>query len=87
MLETLGVTPGSVTIFALINDTDSAVTLVVDEALLASDPVNFHPLLNTATTAMPQKDLLTFVRHWGGTVFGCDFSGELPVARQLTLAV
>jgi hypothetical protein len=28
-----------------------------------------------------------FVAHWGGTVFGCDFSGDLPVARQLSLAI
>jgi Ala-tRNA(Pro) deacylase len=87
MGEVLGVTPGSVTIFALINDDIRRVTLVLDDALLASDPVNFHPLLNNATTAMPQADLRKFIAHWGGTVFGCDFSGELPIARRLTLAV
>jgi Ala-tRNA(Pro) deacylase len=87
MLETLGVTPGSVTLFALINDTQHRVTLVLDDALLASDPVNFHPLLNNATTAMSQADLRKFVAHWGGAVFGCDFSGELPNARRLMLEV
>jgi Ala-tRNA(Pro) deacylase len=86
MLDVLGVTPGSVTLFALINDQDHRITLVLDDALLASDPVNFHPLLNNATTAMSQSDLQKFIANWGGTVFGCDFSGELPLARRLTLA-
>src|SRR5262249_25692900 len=44
MVETLGVHPGSVTVFALINDTLNRVSLVLDKALLAHDPVNFHPL-------------------------------------------
>lgn len=87
MLEVLGVTPGSVTLFALINDTDRRVTLVLDDALLASDPVNFHPLLNDATTSMPQSDLRKFIARWGGAAFGCDFCGELPIARRLALAV
>jgi Ala-tRNA(Pro) deacylase len=87
MRDVLGVTPGSVTIFGLINDVAKSVTLVLDDALLASDPVNFHPLLNNATTAMSQSDLMKFVAHWGGTVFGCDFSSELPMARRLPLAI
>jgi Ala-tRNA(Pro) deacylase len=86
MHEVLGVTPGSVTLFALINDKAKRITLVLDDALLASDPVNFHPLLNNATTAMSQSDLQKFIANWGGTVFGCDFCGELPLARRLTLA-
>jgi Ala-tRNA(Pro) deacylase len=87
MLEALGVTPGSVTLFGLINDTAHRVTLVLDDALLASDPVNFHPLLNNATTALSQSDMRIFVADWGGKVFGCDFSGDLPIARQLSLAI
>ena len=47
----LGVTPGSVTALALINDPDREVTFVADAALMAADPVNFHPLANDATTA------------------------------------
>jgi Ala-tRNA(Pro) deacylase len=87
MLAVLGVTPGSVTVFGLINDRLRTVSLVLDDALLACDPVNFHPLLNNATTAMSQTDLRKFVADWGGTVFACDFLGELPVARRLMLAV
>lgn len=87
MLEILGVTPGSVSLFGLINDNARRVVLVLDDALLASDPVNFHPLINSATTAMSQTNMHIFISDWGGTVFGCDFSGELPVARRLVLAV
>jgi Ala-tRNA(Pro) deacylase len=61
----LGVEPGSVTIFALINDPDRRVTLVLDEALLAHDPVNFHPLKNDATTAIGPADLLKFIASLG----------------------
>jgi Ala-tRNA(Pro) deacylase len=86
MLELLGVTPGSVTIFGLINDAARQVTLVLDEALLGADPINFHPLLNNATTAMSQDDLRSFVADWGGATFACDFSGENPIARRLSLA-
>jgi Ala-tRNA(Pro) deacylase len=55
MVETLGVTPGSVTAFGLINDTDHRVRFVLDAALAKADPVNFHPLTNTATTALSQE--------------------------------
>ena len=47
----LGITPGAVTPFALMNDGRGLVTPVFDEGLLAADPVNFHPLRNDRTTA------------------------------------
>lgn len=65
LLEHLGVTPGSVTVFAIINDKAGAVRLVLDEALFAHDPVNFHPLRNDATTAVSPADLLRFCRATG----------------------
>ena len=55
MWETLGVRPGSVTALALINDLDRRVTFVLDRRLWDADMVNFHPLVNTATTAMNQE--------------------------------
>lgn len=61
----LGVTPGSVTAFAIINDPDRRVRFILDAALMAYDPVNFHPLENTATTAVSPEGLLTFVRAMG----------------------
>lgn len=61
MLETLGVTPGSVTALGLINDSDHRVRFVLDAALARADPVNFHPLTNTATTAVSQADFRRFL--------------------------
>ena len=63
--DTLGVTPGSVTAFALINDADHRVTLLLDERLATAPFVNFHPLLNTATTAVSGPDLLRFAEATG----------------------
>ncbi len=54
MWETLGVRPGSVTALGLINDLDRRVTFVLDRRLWEADIVNFHPLTNTATTALNQ---------------------------------
>ncbi|HUH84391.1 MAG TPA: prolyl-tRNA synthetase associated domain-containing protein [Stellaceae bacterium] len=61
MQEVLGVTPGSVTPFALINDAALRVTPVLDQAMLEHHPLNYHPLVNTATTAVSAADLLRFI--------------------------
>ena len=58
----LGVTPGSVTLFAIINDKNLEVTLVIDKSLMNYDIVNFHPLLNDATTAISNKDMIKFAK-------------------------
>lgn len=63
--EVLGVTPGSVTPFALINDAAHRVRVVLDAEMLRSDPVNYHPLTNTATTAISPEDLRRFIAHCG----------------------
>jgi Ala-tRNA(Pro) deacylase len=65
LLDLLGVTPGSVTPFALINDPEGRVAVAVDAALLAFAEVNFHPLENTATTRLATDDFLRFVRACG----------------------
>lgn len=62
----LGVTPGSVTPFALINDREAhRVQPVLDEEMLRHDPLNYHPLINTKTTAVSPTDLLKFIRDCG----------------------
>jgi Ala-tRNA(Pro) deacylase len=61
----LGVEPGSVTPFALINDTGHAVRLVLDTGLQGGGPVNAHPLTNTMTTALSLADLLRFFKATG----------------------
>jgi Ala-tRNA(Pro) deacylase len=57
----LGVSPGSVTPFALINDTETRLTVVVDAALLGFAEVNCHPLVNSATTRLATSELLRFI--------------------------
>jgi Ala-tRNA(Pro) deacylase len=76
--EILGVTPGSVTAFALINDPGARVRFVIDGALMAHDPINFHPLHNTATTAISPDDFLTFARACGHEPEIFDFSAPPP---------
>jgi Ala-tRNA(Pro) deacylase len=76
LLETLGVTPGSVTIFALINDPGQRVRLLLDEGLMAHDPVNFHPLANTATTAVSPDGLMRFLAALGRTPVRLRFDPE-----------
>jgi Ala-tRNA(Pro) deacylase len=65
LMEVLGVVPGSVTPFALINDGEARVQPIFDERLMAHDPVNFHPLRNDATTSIASADLLAFARATG----------------------
>ena len=61
----LGVIPGAVTPFALINDPEAAVRLVVDAAMMDAEIANFHPLANDATTAIVPADLLRFAEATG----------------------
>ncbi len=65
LMETLGVTPGSVTAFSIINDNQHRVRVILDQELLAYDSVNCHPLENTATTNIALADLLRFIRETG----------------------
>jgi Ala-tRNA(Pro) deacylase len=62
LIGVLGVPPGSVTPFALINDSEGRVRVILDEGMLALDPLNFHPLRNDRTTAISPSDLLKFIR-------------------------
>lgn len=63
--EVLGVLPGAVTPFAVINDTERRVKVFLDAGLMRHDVVNFHPLDNTATTAIGPDDLIRFLRETG----------------------
>jgi len=74
MQETLGVTPGSVTAFALMNDHEKRVRFIVDAALMGFETINFHPLVNTATTAISRDDLPRFVEATGRALTVIDFS-------------
>ena len=74
MMEYLGVTPGSVTPFSVINDKAHKVQVILEKAMLEVSPLNFHPLINTATTSIQPKDLLHFLENTGHTPQIIDFN-------------
>jgi len=65
MKEVLGISPGSVTPFALLNDKAQRISLVLDERLMHEEMLNFHPLDNRATTTISSEGLLAFVKECG----------------------
>jgi Ala-tRNA(Pro) deacylase len=65
LMTYLGVTPGSVTPFAVINDRDRAVRVVLDKAILAGGPIHCHPLVNDMATAIAPDGLLCFLEAEG----------------------
>ena len=63
--ELLGLAPGAVTPFGVVNDEAGRVAAILDEELLRHDVVNAHPLVNTATTSIRPADLVAFMRAAG----------------------
>jgi Ala-tRNA(Pro) deacylase len=82
MEETLGVTPGSVTAFGLINDTGHQVRFVLDRVLADASRVNFHPLTNTATTGVDQAGFRRFLAAVGVTPMIVDFAAMAVIADR-----
>lgn len=74
--ELLGVRPGSVTPFAVVNDAARRVNVVLQKRMLAEVPLNYHPLLNDRTTAIHPDGLLRFLRDTGHEPLIVDFGGE-----------
>jgi Ala-tRNA(Pro) deacylase len=64
-MDYLGVVPGAVTAFGVINDKGGQVKAILDEELMSHDIVNGHPLVNTATTSIAPGDLVRFMRATG----------------------
>jgi Ala-tRNA(Pro) deacylase len=63
----LGVQPGSVSPFGLINDTEKHVHLFIDEKLNEFDRLTFHPNINTASLVISKSDFLKFLEYTGNT--------------------
>ena len=64
----LGVDPGSVTIFALVNDSDHKVELIIDDSLWKQEAFQFHPLVNTSTLLISNDNLKRFIALTGHDV-------------------
>lgn len=65
LMEYLGVIPGAVTAFGVINDAGQNVKIIIDQDLMQDEIVNCHPLSNDATTSIASKDLLRFIEATG----------------------
>ena len=63
--DRLGVEPGSVTPFAVLNDDSKSVNVILDKRMMSHQLLNFHPLRNTATTTIKSIDLVTFLQSCG----------------------
>lgn len=78
MAKILGVTPGSVTPFALINDTEQQVAVALDREMMAAEIANYHPLTNTMTTSITPPDLHAFIVASGHIPREVDLSAMSP---------
>ena len=65
LTEVLGIEPGSVTPFAVVNDPGRRVSVVLDAWMMAQPLVNYHPLRNDMTTGLSPAGLLRFLAHTG----------------------
>lgn len=66
--DILGIEPGSVSPFALLNDAQKQVRFYLDRSFLCSKKVNFHPLINTATVNISPKDLIKLIEKYHNPV-------------------
>ena len=76
MMRYLGVRPGSVSLFTLVNDAEHKVTLFVDRNLLAATRVSFHPNDNRASLVISVDDMMKFIKAVGNTYEILDLYGE-----------
>ncbi len=75
LMQYLGVTPGSVTPFALINEPEATIRVVLDQRMLRHELLNYHPLVNSRTTAIARDDLIRFIEACGHAYEIIDMDG------------
>jgi len=68
LMRLLGLEPGSVSPFGLINDRQKEVMVILDEDLKGASRVNFHPNVNTATVGLSREDFEKFLTWTGNSV-------------------
>jgi Ala-tRNA(Pro) deacylase len=77
LFEVLGVEPGSVTPFGVVNDRAGRAAVVLDKGALQNNPVNAHPLRNDMTTAVSPDGLLRFLEAENHTPEIVDFGAPI----------
>ncbi|MCB9493512.1 MAG: prolyl-tRNA synthetase associated domain-containing protein [Epsilonproteobacteria bacterium] len=65
LMHYLGIKPGSVCPFAVINDTQKMVRVILDEEMMQHEQVNYHPLRNDMTVTISNNDLIKFFDYTG----------------------
>ncbi len=80
LYQYLGVTPGSVCAFAIMNDHSGAVTLVLEQEMMNDPIITFHPLINTGTVALSPADVVRFAHAYGHepVILSCAGLGDFP---------
>lgn len=76
--EYLGVRPGSVCPYSIVNDTGHQVKIVLDKTMMQGSIVNYHPLLNTMTIGTTPDNLVKFIESTGHTPHIIDLSAATP---------
>jgi Ala-tRNA(Pro) deacylase len=71
----LGVDPGSVSLFAVVNDSNNAVEVIMDRDLWTSDAFQFHPLINTSTLVISRENIQRFLDKTGHEIRIIDVPG------------
>jgi len=79
----LGVRPGSVCPFAITNDTDNKVKILLDKSMMETDIVNYHPLLNNMTVSLTPSDLIKFIVSTGHEAHIVDLTPAKPEGQAL----
>jgi len=85
--EYLGVRPGSVCPFSIMNDTENQVEIFLDKSMMEAEIFNFHPLLNTMTVSLKPDDLLKFIETTGHKAHIVDLSGAKPNCNEAELGL
>ncbi len=78
LMRYLGVTPGAVSMFSILNDVTGVVQCCIDESLMHSPELHIHPLVNTLTTTIPRLALLKFLEERGHVFDVLHFDQPLP---------
>lgn len=80
--QNLGVRPGSVCPFAIMNDKDKIVTIVLDKAMMQNDIVNYHPMENHMTIGLSPADLVKFIKYTGHEPMILDLAPAAPDTNE-----
>ncbi|TES90801.1 MAG: prolyl-tRNA synthetase associated domain-containing protein, partial [Desulfobacteraceae bacterium] len=75
LMKHLGITPGSVSLLAIVNDQENKVEVIIDESLWASEAFQFHPLVNTSTLVISRDSIKKFLAASGHEVKFLDIPG------------